>query len=192
MSEIFCTECGSKNEGHNQFCVDCGALLPKVEGLPISESPINAEGQQGIETDSDSSESKFKLSKSKGLVVLAVLLSFILGVALTAQNVFSGVIGDRYTEKQLKSEKEQSYESGYSAGESAGYSAGESAGYSAGYKKGEADGYDKGYNRGEAVGLIDGCNNVFDKVDSDQLIAIFYPYRTSNLGKYYYTRDDTC
>ena len=188
MSEIFCTECGSKNEGHNQFCVVCGVSLPKVEGLPISESPINSDGQQGIETDSDSSESKFKLSKSKGLVVLAVVISFVLGVALTSENVFSGVIGDRYTEKQLKSEKEQSYESGYSAGESAGYSAGESAGY----KKGEADGYDKGYNRGEAVGLIDGCNNVFDKVDSDQLIAIFYPYRTSNLGKYYYTRDDTC
>jgi hypothetical protein len=141
MSEIFCTECGAKNDGHNQFCVVCGALLPKVESLPVKESPVHSEAQQVAESDSDSSKAKFKLSKGKGLVVLALVLSFVLGVALTSQNVFSAVIGDRYTEKRLKNEKVQSYDLGYSSGESDGYPKA--------YADGETAGIESGYIRGK-------------------------------------------
>ena len=180
MSEVFCTECGAKNDGHNQFCIVCGAMLPKVESLPLKESPVHSEAQQVAESDSDSSKAKFKLSKGKGLVVLAVVLSFVLGVALTSQNVFSAVIGDRYTEKRLRNEKVQSYDLGYSSGESAGYPKA--------YADGETAGIESGYIRGKQFG----CNLVFDKAGEDQVIGIRYPYNAFALGRYYWTRFELC
>ena len=122
------------------------------------------------------------------LLVAAVILSFAVGVGLTSQNVLSAVVGDRFTEKELKDEKKTSYKIGYDAGKVDGYDSGEAVGYESGFEAGDDAGYNRGYTKGEN----DGCYKVFKKAEGDQLIAIFYPYRASNTNDFYITRSGTC
>ena len=178
----FCTDCGAQNKADNEFCIGCGVRLKSGLVAQVKETPAVF---AGVAMPSSRTEEVIKtasLLSRKNLVILvaAVLVSFIVGAGLASENVFSGIIGDRYTEKRLKNEKQQSY--------TIGYKSGEDAGYDVGYQRGNSYGYASGYS----TGVSDGCNKVFDRVGSEQLIAIFYPYRSLNIGRYYSTRSDTC
>ena len=157
-SATSCTACGALNQTANRFCMECGVILEKIE-----YSETSASQETAVETSSGEFLSKivkpivaFFRRKVLISIALTLLIGFVLGVALTSENLFSGVIGNRYTEKRMKNEKAQSYEFGFSAGS------------------------------------VEGCNSVFDQVGADQLIAIFSPYKSFNLGEFYWTRDDTC
>lgn len=178
----FCTNCGAQNPSVNEFCTGCGARSDSGLASQVKEFPTVFAGATKQENPSKDLFKSAGLVSRKNLIILvaAVLVSFVVGAGLASENVFSGIIGDRYTEKRLENEKEQSYKIGFNSGEDAGFETG--------YQRGSGDGYSSGYSQGED----DGCNAVFDKVGADQLIAIFYPYRTNNLGKYYSTRSDTC
>lgn len=186
----FCTNCGAQNQSVNEFCTGCGARLDSGSVSQVKESPTVFAGA------TKRGNPLKELLKSAGLVsrknlmilVAAVLVSFVVGAVLASENIFSGIIGDRYTEKQLKNEKNQSYAIGYDSGRDTGYDSGYDSGYDVGYQRGDSDGYAKGYSTGES----DGCNAVFDKAGADQVIAIFYPYRSSNLGSFYWTRSNLC
>jgi hypothetical protein len=178
----FCTNCGAHNKPDNEFCIGCGEKLNSGSASQAKESPVELESATMTGVSSKGTEKAVGFASRKTVVILlaAVLLSFVAGAGLTSENVFSGIIGNRYTEKRLSNEKKQSYEIGYNSGEAAGYDVG--------YQRGNGDGYARGYS----TGVSDGCNSVFDRVGADQLIAIFYPYRTFNVGRYYSTRSDTC
>ena len=178
----FCTNCGAHNKQDNEFCIGCGGKMNFGSASQAKESPVEPAGATMASAGSKNLEKAvgFASRKNVAILLIAVLFSFVLGAGLTSENVFSGIIGNRYTEKRLSNEKKQSYEIGYNSGESDGYEKG--------YERGKGDGYSKGYSVGES----DGCNSVFDRVGADQLIAIFYPYNAFSLGKYYSTRDSTC
>ncbi len=178
----FCTNCGAHNKPDNEFCIGCGEKLNSGSASQAKESPVELENatMPGVSSKGIEKAVGFASRKTVVILLVAVLLSFVAGAGLTSENVFSGIIGNRYTEKRLSNEKKQSYEIGYNSGESDGYEKG--------YERGKGDGYSKGYSVGES----DGCNSVFDRVGADQLIAIFYPYNAFSLGKYYSTRDSTC
>ena len=153
-SATSCTACGALNQTANRFCMECGVILEKIE-----YSETSALQETSVETSGGEFLSKIvkpivAIFRRKVLVsvALTLLIGFVLGAALTSENVFSGVIGNRYTEKRMKNEKAQSYDFGFS----------------------------------------EGCNSVFDQAGADQLIAIFPPYESSNLGEFYWTRNDTC
>ena len=189
-SSIFCTECGSANKSENRFCIVCAASLVSPPGSPAAVTPSLASSvspkvskfEQVVEKPNNASR------KRTILLVAAVILSFVAGVGLTSKNVFSAVVGDRYTEKDLKNEKKTSYKFGYDAGKVDGYDSGEAVGYDSGFEAGDDAGYSRGYTKGE----FDGCYKVFKKAEADQLIPIFYPYRASNIGNLYITRSSTC
>ena len=169
-SATSCTACGALNQTANRFCMECGVILEKIE-----YSETSAPQETSVETSGSEFLSKtvkpiaaFFRRKVLVCIALTLLIGFVLGVALTSENVFSGVIGNRYTEKRMKNEKAQSYEFGFGAGS------------------------DEGYSSGFSDGKVDGCNSVFDQVGADQLIAIFSPYKSFNLGEFYWTRKDTC
>ena len=178
----FCTDCGAHNKSDNEFCIGCGVRLKSGLVAQVKESPavFTSATMPDYNSKDASKISGFASRKNLIILVAAVLVSFVAGAGLASENVFSGIVGNRYTEKRLTNEKKQSYEIGYKSGEDAGYDDG--------YQRGNGDGYARGYSTGE----IDGCNKVFDRVGADQLIAIFYPYRALNIGRYYSTRSDTC
>lgn len=191
MNELkFCTNCGVQNKQDNEFCIGCGGKMNSGSTSQAKESPVEPAGATMPSAGSKNLAKAvgFASRKNVAILLVAVLLSFILGAGLASENVFSGIIGNRYTEKRLSNEKKQSYEIGYNSGESDGYD----RGYEIGVDQGFDNGYSAGRSQGYSSGYVDGCNHVFDKVDSDQLIAIFWPYRTSNLGDFYYTRGNTC
>lgn len=169
-STTSCTACGAQNQTQNQFCTVCGVTLENSDVSNNSAAQVISVETSSSDVSSEILKPIFELTKRNVLIalLLTLVVSFILGVRLTSENVLSGVIGNRYTEKRLKNEKAQSYEFGFSAGS------------------------DEGYSTGFSAGEIEGCNSVFDKVGADQLIAIFYPFYTYNTGKYYSTRIDTC
>ena len=189
-SSIFCTECGSANKSENRFCIVCAASLVSPPGSPAAVTPSPASSaspkvskfEQVVEKPNNASR------KRTILLVAAVILSFVAGVGLTSQNVLSAIVGDRFTEKELKDEKKTSYKIGYDAGKVDGYDSGEAVGYESGFEAGDDAGYNRGYTKGEN----DGCYKVFKKAEGDQLIAIFYPYRASNTNDFYITRSGTC
>ncbi len=178
----FCTDCGASNQSVNEFCIGCGARMKSSVVSQVKESPAVLASATMSSDKFENVAKILRITSPKNLIILvaAVLVSFVVGAGLASENVFSGIVGNRYTEKRLENEKKQSYEIGYNSGKSDGYDIG--------YEGGSSDGYSRGYSRGE----IDGCNAVFDEVGADQLIAIFYPYNAFNLGKYYSTRLSTC
>lgn len=178
----FCTNCGAQNPSVNEFCTGCGARLDSGSVSQVKEAPTVFAGATKRGNPLKELLKSAGLVSRKNLIILvaAVLVSFVVGAGLASENVFNGIVGNRYTEKRLENEKKQSYEIGYNSGKSDGYDIG--------YEGGSSDGYSRGYS----TGVSDGCNKVFDRVGADQLIAIFYPYRTNNLGRYYSTRSDTC
>jgi len=197
---IFCTSCGLKSDAKNEFCTGCGARLKLNQSFEVSESPAVASSSTKFDKSFNSKTVSFSSRKSLMILVAAVLISFVVGAGLASENVFSGIVGNRYTEKRLKNEKNQSYDYGYDSGYAAGKNDGYDSGYAAGKNDGYNSGWDVGYQRGDSDGFsegygkgrTDGCNNVFDEAGADQIIAIFYPYRSSNLGRYYWTRSSLC
>lgn len=175
----FCIECGAQNLVGDKFCSLCGVAMTKIQDIKVDESSI-------LMTNRDAEPVNISLKlilmnrKISMLLAAAVLISFVVGVGLASENVLSPIIGRHYSEKRLENEKKQSKEIGYKAGESAGYNSG--------FKDGENSGYSIGYSNGE----INGCNKVFDKAGSDNLIGIFYPFRSFNLGEFYWKRSDVC
>ena len=178
----FCTNCGAQNPSVNEFCTGCGARLESGSVSQVKEAPTVFAGatKRGNPLKELLKSAGSVSRKNLIILVAAVLVSFVVGAGLASENVFYGIVGNRYTEKRLENEKEQSY--------TIGYKSGKSDGFDIGYEDGNIDGYSRGYSRGE----IDGCNSVFDKVGAEQLIAIFYPYNAFSLGKYYSTRIATC
>jgi hypothetical protein len=174
----FCTNCGAQNPSVNEFCTGCGARLDSGSVSQVKEATTVFAGATKRGNPLKELLKSAGLVSRKNLIILvaAVLGSFVVGAGLASENVFYGIVGNRYTEKRLENEKQQSYTIGYKSGEDVGY------------QRGNSDGYASGYS----TGVSDGCNKVFDRVGADQLIAIFYPYRSLNLGRYYSTRSDTC
>ena len=172
---VFCIECGAQNLVGDQFCSLCGVAMTKVQDIKVEESSILTTNWDA-EPVNTSLRLILKNRKNSMLLAAAVLISFVVGAGLASENVFSPIVGRHYSEKRLENEKKQSKEIGYKAGESAGYENGKSNGYALGLSTGE----------------INGCNKVFDRVESENLIAIFYPFNAFNLGKYYSTRSDVC
>lgn len=173
-TSILCPACGAKNESENQFCIKCGVVLARAKVSSFVENATLTSDPHSEVSESENRAQNSKRSSRKNLILLTatVLVSFVAGAGLASVNVFSGIIGDRYTEKRLKNEKQQSFIIGYDSGDDAGYERGESNGYRAG----------KSF----------GCNSVFNSVSADKLIAIFYPYNRFNLGDYYIDRSNTC
>lgn len=175
----FCIECGAQNLVGDQFCSLCGVAMTKVQDIKVDESSTLTTNR-----DAEPVNTSLKLilmnRKNSMLLAAAVVLSFVVGASLASENVLSPIIGKHYSEKRLENEKKQSKEIGYKAGETAGYDSG--------YESGRSSGYALGLSTGE----INGCNKVFDRVESENLIAIFYPFNAFNLGKYYSTRSDVC
>jgi hypothetical protein len=129
----------------------------------------------------DSPSKLVKTRPKRALTVVgAVLVGLIVGIALTSQGALSAIIGERFTSDQLNE------------AESAAYELGRSSGYDLGVDAGYADGYYDGNRTGYSSGKKDGYNSVFDKAGSDDIIAIYYPYRSTNLGRYYWPRNDVC
>jgi hypothetical protein len=112
--------------------------------------------------------------RSTRIVLIVVLLVVGLGggVMLTLSGVLEPLTGKRFTQAELDEEKDASFDLG------------KKAGFSAGYSSGDSDGYTRGYAAG--------CDHVFDVAGHDQVIGIYYPFRTYNLGRYYWTRSETC
>lgn len=175
----FCIECGAQNLVGDQFCSLCGVAMTKVQDFKVVESSILTTNR-----DAEPINNSLKLilmnRKNSMLLVAAVLISFVVGVGLASENVLSPIIGRHYSEKRLENEKKQSREIGYETGKSAGYNTG--------YEVGESDGYSMGFS----TGVKKGCNEVFDNVGSENLIAIFYPFNAFNLGKFYSARSTIC
>lgn len=175
----FCIECGAQNLVGDQFCSLCGVAMTKVQDIKVEESSILTTNR-----DAEPVNTSLKLilmnRKISMLLAAAVLISFVVGVGLASENVLSPIIGRHYSEKRLENEKKQSREIGYKAGETAGYNSG--------YENGESNGFATGLSTGE----INGCNKVFDKAGSDNVIGIFYPFRSFNLGDFYWKRSDVC
>lgn len=180
-STTSCTACGAQNQTQNQFCTVCGVTLKNSEVSNNSASEVISVETSSSDVSSEILKPIFELTKRNVLIalVLTLVVSFILGVRLTSENVLSGVIGNRYTEKRLKNEKAQSYEFGFSAGSDEGYSTGFSAGK------------DEGYSTGFSAGEIEGCNSVFDKIGND-LIAIRFPWYDTDVYGYRYSQSDFC
>lgn len=174
----YCTNCGAQGFHASDFCIECGANLKSVSDSPVQEIPSEIAHKNTLDETSMGSgkTSKFGSRKKVAVFGVAVLLSFVVGAGLTSMNALSAIIGKRYTEKQLKVERRDAYDDGYDSG----------------YNSGESDGFSTGKSEGYSSGYRDGCNSVFDRVDSDQLIAIYYPYNRFSLGQYYSTRQDTC
>jgi hypothetical protein len=189
-SSRFCTECGSENKSENRFCIVCAASLISPPGSPVAEtpSPVSSASSKVSKFEQVVEKPNNASRKRTILLVAVVILSFVAGVGLTSKNVLSAVVGDRYTEKDLKNEKQLSYKAGYRSGKDEGLKSGNAVGYDSGFEAGD----DAGYSRGYAKGENDGCYKVFKKAEADQLIAISYPYRASDTGDFYITRGSTC
>ena len=171
----FCIECGAQNLVGDQFCSLCGVAMTKVQDIKVDESSILTTSRD-VESANTSLKLILKNRKNVVLLAAAVLISFVVGAGLASENVFNPIIGNRYSEKRLENEKKQSRAIGYKAGESAGY------------ENGRINGYALGLSTGE----INGCNKVFDRVQSDNLIAMFYPFNAFNLGDFYWNRNEVC
>lgn len=189
-SSRFCTECGSENKSENRFCIVCAASLISPPGSPaaVTPSPVTSESSKVSKFEQVVEKPNNGSRKRTILLVAVVILSFVAGVGLTSKNVLSAVVGDRYTEKDLKNEKQLSYKAGFESGKDEGLKSGNAVGYDSGFEAGD----DAGYSRGYAKGENDGCYKVFKKAEADQLTAIFYPYGAMDTGDFYITRSTTC
>jgi hypothetical protein len=101
----------------------------------------------------------------------------VLAVVGTMNNWFEPVTGRLYDEDKLEAAKETARESGYSAGRSDGYEAGKTEGFSSG----RTEGY--------AAGLVDGCESVFETLDTYLVYDRGYSY---GYGTTYYLSKSQC
>lgn len=109
-------------------------------------------------------QSKRPLAKIIGLASA----SFVFGVILTSSGALSGIVGKKYSTSELDAAKEVSREEGISDG----YTSGQSAGYKS--------------------GLLDGCNYVFTKLDTNDVIKIVYPYNRLSVIAPYWSKSTLC
>jgi len=130
--------------------------------------------QTTITTPSESSSSKndSKVSKLKeGPLVKMIAVSvfaFALGVGLTSAGALAGIVGKKYSSSELESAKDASREEGI------------------------ADGYSNGQSAGYKSGLLDGCNYVFTKLDTNDVIKIVYPYNRLSVIAPYWSKSTLC
>lgn len=107
--------------------------------------------------------------------VIATLILVASTVLLTGAGAMSWMIGERYTESELKQE--------YKRGKTAGFSDGSESGYN----EGRADGYESG--------KLDGCLEFFDDVQSDsgyRTVIAWDTYWREARGTYYYSSASSC
>ena len=103
----FCTNCGAQNQSVNEFCTGCGARLDSGSVSQVKESPtVFADATKRGNPLKELLKSAGSVSR-KNLIILvaAVLVSFVVGAGLASENVFSGIVGTRYSEKRLENEK---------------------------------------------------------------------------------------
>ncbi len=179
----FCPQCGATNNESNAFCLNCGAAV-SVEPLLVSKVYENTDEHSSIKNASKETRSKKKIliTVAAGIALIAI------GVTSAGAGLTEPLIGKRYTSSELKTAKTSSEKIGYGKGQTDGYNSGTTDGYNSG----NSDGYKTGNSDGYKTGYYAGCVHVFDRAGYDQVIGIYYPYRTYNLGKYYYTKNDTC
>lgn len=168
----FCAECGTPNSLNNAYCADCGEAMSLGNSLPVptpNERPV-------IATATSVPSKQVISSLLIGRAVALSIVSLAIGIVITAKGVVEPIIGERFPESELEKETNSAHELGYSIG----------------YTKGETDGYSAGQSEGYTKGFYDGCVDVFTSLESDDIIAIYYPYRRSNIGSTYYTKAEIC
>jgi len=188
---FICPKCGVANNESNVFCLNCGAAV-SVGPLLVSRVHENTEEHSSIKNVSKETQSK----KNILIAVAAGIALIAIGVTSAAAGLAEPLIGKRYTSSELKVAKTSSEKIGYGKGQADGYNSGaadgDASGKSDGYASGKSDGYASGNSDGYKTGYYDGCVHVFDETGYDQVIGIYYPYDTDNLGEYYSTKSDTC
>jgi len=178
----FCPQCGSRNTESDAFCINCGCAI-SVDPLLVSKVYENIEEHSSIKEASKKSQSKkILIAVAAGIALIAI------GVTSAAAGLAEPLIGKRYTSSELKAAKTSSEKIGYGKGQTNGYNSGTADGYNSG----TTDGYASGKSDGYKTGYYAGCVHVFDTAGYDQIIGIYSPYRTSNLGRYYSTKSGTC
>jgi hypothetical protein len=138
----------------------------------MEKEPVNNQTTITTPSESPSSKSGSKVSKLKeGSLVKMIAVSvfaFALGVGLTSAGALAGIVGKKYSSSELESAKDASREEGI------------------------ADGYSSGQSAGYKSGLLDGCNYVFTKLDTNDVIKIVYPYNRLSVIAPYWSKSTLC
>ena len=135
----------------------------------------NAEDSSAVNaTSADSqsmktSEKAVKLTKSPKVKMIGIATAtFLLGVVLTSAGVLSGIVGKKYSTSELEAAKDVAREEGVSDG----YSSGQAVGYKS--------------------GLLAGCEYVFTRLDTNDVIKIIYPYNRLSVIAPYWGKSELC
>jgi hypothetical protein len=135
----------------------------------------NAEDSSAVKTtsaDSQSmktSEKAAKLTKSPKVKMIGIATAtFLLGVVLTSAGALSGIVGKKYSTSELEAAKDVAREEGVSDG----YSSGQAVGYKS--------------------GLLAGCEYVFTRLDTNDVIKIIYPYNRLSVIAPYWGKSELC
>ena len=135
----------------------------------------NAEDSSAVNaTSADSqsmktSEKAVKLTKSPKVKMIGIATAtFLLGVVLTSAGALSGIVGKKYSTSELEAAKDVAREEGVSDG----YSSGQAVGYKS--------------------GLLAGCEYVFTRLDTNDVIKIIYPYNRLSVIAPYWGKSELC
>jgi hypothetical protein len=101
-------------------------------------------------------------------MIVISFATFLLGVVLTSTGTLSGIVGKKYSTSELETAKDLSREEGISDG----YSSGQSFGYKSGF--------------------LDGCEYVFTRLDTNDVIKIIYPYNRLSVIAPYWGKSELC
>lgn len=167
-----------------------------------TSSASSGNGAPERRTPSGSRPGKRPLGTATLLVLLLALGVFAFAAGFgVADSQAQGAIDPttapaRTYEDGLQAGQQQGYKQGFGEGKEAGFKVGKQRGYETGYAKGKAAGREVGYSTGYAQGkgdgyrsgLVDGCEVVFDELETSKVIdRPAGPYQ-----KYWYLTRDQC
>jgi hypothetical protein len=138
----------------------------------MEDNSVNSPVVNGAVADSQSLKTGEKAANlRKGPMAKMIVISFatfLLGVVLTSTGTLSGIVGKKYSTSELETAKDLSREEGISDG----YSSGQSFGYKSGF--------------------LDGCEYVFTRLDTNDVIKIIYPYNRLSVIAPYWGKSELC
>ena len=138
-----------------------------MESEPTNNMPVDTTPAGAQSLKSEKSASKLHQRPIARMIAVASA-TFLLGVVLTSAGALSGIVGKKYSTPELEAAKDVAREEGVSDG----YSSGQAVGYKS--------------------GLLAGCEYVFTRLDTNDVIKIIYPYNRLSVIAPYWGKSELC
>lgn len=138
-----------------------------MEDNSINSPVVNAAAADGQSLKTGGKAANLTKSPIVKMIGIATA-TFLLGVVLTSTGALSGIVGKKYSTSELEAAKDVAREEGISDG----YSSGQAVGYKS--------------------GLLAGCEYVFTRLDTNDVIKIIYPYNRLSVIAPYWGKSELC